>query len=104
MKNSSRPKRLEGGCGEGIEDRVAIIKSRDDQGLHYSADTIFVHSTSVSANHYFHQFQLLRTLFPFINPTYIANHKTSSSPASSIRHPQGLPLKIKISSLKSLLP
>src|SRR6218665_2607324 len=31
-------------------------------------------------------------------------HKTSSLSASSIRQPQGLPLKIKISSLHSLLP
>ena|SRR6218665_2016780 len=29
----------------------------------------FIHPTSVSANHYFHQFQLLLTLIPFINPT-----------------------------------
>jgi len=32
MKNSA--KRLEGGCGEAIEDRVAIINSSDDQGLY----------------------------------------------------------------------
>src|SRR6218665_1074305 len=37
-------------------------------------------------------------------PSVIANHKTSSSSASSIRHPQGLPLKIKMSSLQTLLP
>ena len=44
MKNSDE--RLEGGCGEAIEDRVAIIKSRDDQGktLYQSAETIFVYT------------------------------------------------------------
>jgi len=39
----------------------------------------------------------------FASTAVIANHKTSSSSASSIRHPQGLPLKIKISSLQTLL-
>ena len=40
MKTSG--KRLDGGCGEAIEDRVAIIKSRDDQGLYQRAETIFI--------------------------------------------------------------
>ena len=40
----------------------------------------------------------------FTSTGVIANHKTSSSSASSIRHPQGLPLKVKISSLQTLLP
>ena len=40
MKNSD--KRLEGGCGEAIEDPVAIIKSRDDQGMYWSSETIFI--------------------------------------------------------------
>src|SRR6218665_1977049 len=40
----------------------------------------------------------------FASTAVIPNHKTSSSSDSSIRHPQGLPLKIKISSLQSLLP
>ena len=40
----------------------------------------------------------------FTSTTVIANHKTSSSSASSIRHPTGLPLKIKMSTLQTLLP
>src|SRR6218665_2956364 len=40
----------------------------------------------------------------FVSTTVIANHKTSSSSGSSIRHPPGLPLKTKMSSLQTLLP